>query len=434
MKIGIIGGSGLENPELLQDYKEINVDTPFGKPSSPLITGKINGVNVVILSRHGRKHEIPPTQINNRANIFALKYEGCKQIISTTAVGSLRENIKRGDFVILDQLIDFTRHRQVTFYDKFEFGPIHTPMANPFSEKLRKKIIQACEELNFNHHKSGTVITVEGPRFSTIAESNMFRQWGADVINMSIAPEAILAKEAEVEYATIGMSTDYDCWKQNEEPVSWEAIKKIMRENAERVKKVLLKTIENLSEEEIIKANLKLIKNKIRTIPNFPKQGIQFRDITTLLKDPEAFGKTIEILCNRYKDKKIDVVAGIESRGFIIAGILASRLNVGFVPIRKKGKLPAEILQQEYDLEYGTDIIEIHKDAITPGSNVLLVDDLIATGGTALASCQVIEKLGGKIEECAFIIELEDLNGRKKIEDKGYKLFSIVNFKENEIS
>ena len=429
MKIGIIGGSGLENPEILQDYKEINVDTPFGKPSSPLITGKINGVDVIILSRHGKKHEIPPTQINNRANIYALKYQGCKHIISTTAVGSLREDICRGDFVILDQFIDFTKQRNLTFYDRFDFGPIHTQMANPFSEMLRKKIIQSCEELNFNYHKSGTVITIEGPRFSTIAESKMFRQWGADVINMSIAPEAILAKEAEVEYATIAMSTDYDCWKQNEEPVSWEAIKEVMKKNVEKVKQVLIKTIEKISDQETLKSDLKFIKDKIRTIPNFPKPGIMFRDITTLLKDKEGFKKVIEIFEKRYKDKKIDVVAGIESRGFIIGGILASKLNASFVPIRKKGKLPAETISESYELEYGTDTIELHKDAIQPGQNVLIIDDLIATGGTALASCKLIERLQGKIFEIAFIIDLPELKGKERLSK--YNVFTLVKFEGN---
>ncbi len=422
MKIGIIGGSGLDNPQFLKDYKEIEIETPFGKPSSPLILGKIKGIEVVILSRHGRKHEIPPTQINNRANIYALKKQDCKKIISTTAVGSLREEIKRGDFVILDQFIDFTKHRRLSFYERFESGPVHTQMAHPFSENLRKKLIQSCRELNFSYHEKGTVITIEGPRFSTIAESKMFRLFGADVINMSIAPECILANEAEIEYATIAMSTDYDCWKQDEEPVSWEQILEIFNKNAERVKQVLIKTIESFSKE----AEYEEIKNKIRTIPNFPKPGIMFRDITTLLKDPQGIKKVIEILHNRYKDKQIDIVAGIESRGFIIGGSLAEKLNVGFVPIRKKGKLPGEKEQQEYSLEYGTDIIEIHKDAIQPGHRVLLIDDLIATGGTAQASCKLIEKLGGQIIECAFIIELPELKGREKLTK--WPVFSIVEF------
>ncbi|MEK6875089.1 MAG: adenine phosphoribosyltransferase [Nanoarchaeota archaeon] len=176
----------------------------------------------------------------------------------------------------------------------------------------------------------------------------------------------------------------------------------------------------------------KRIKEKIRTIPDFPKPGIMFRDITTLLKDKEGIKKVVDIFYNRYKDKQIDIIAGIESRGFIIGGILAEKLNSGFVPIRKKGKLPAEKLEQEYSLEYGTDIIEIHRDAIKPEDNVLVVDDLIATGGTALAACELIKRLNGNIEECSFIMELPELKGREKIENSGFKVFSIVEFKEDE--
>ncbi len=422
LKIGIIGGSGLENPEILENYQEVEVDTPFGKPSSKLIKGRLFGIDVVIISRHGKKHEIPPTKVNNRANIFALKYEGCKKIIATTAVGSLKEGIKRGDFVVLDQFIDFTRHRDVTFFDKFEFGAMHTPMAKPFSEDLRKKLIEVIEEFQFPFHKKGTVITIEGPRFSTIAESNLFRQWGADVINMSIAPECILANEAEVPYAAVAMSTDYDCWKEGEESVSWEMIREIMKDNSEKMKKILLKLIESFSrEQEILK-----LKNNIRTIPDFPKPGIMFRDITTLLKDRESLKKLIDILYERYKDYGVDVVAGIESRGFVLAGMLADRLNTGLVLIRKPGKLPAETLSESYDLEYGTDRVEIHKDAITKGQKVLLIDDLIATGGTALASCKLIEKLEGIVTECCFTIELPDLKGREKLSK--YPVFSLIKF------
>ncbi len=428
MKIGIIGGSGLENPNLLENYKELDVDTPFGKPSSKLITGKIGSVDVVIISRHGLKHEIPPTQVNNRANIFALKYEGCKYIIATTAVGSLREEIKRGDFVILDDFIDFTSHRQTTFFEKFEFGPIHTPMVNPFSELLRKKLIEACEEFKFSHHKKSTVVTIEGPRYSTRAESKMFRQIGADVINMSTAPEAILANEAEVPYAAIAMSTDYDCWKQDEEPVTADMVVQVMKDNVKRVEQVLLKVIESFSrEQEIAK-----LKEKIRTIPNFPTQGIMFRDITTLLKDRESLRKLVNIIYEKYRDTPIDLIAAVESRGFTIAGILAEKLNTGLVLIRKPGKLPAETLSETYNLEYGTDSVEIHKDAISVGQRVLIIDDLIATGGTALAACQLINRLGGQVEGCATVIELEELNGRQKLAEKGYKLFSVMKFKESE--
>jgi 5'-methylthioadenosine phosphorylase len=422
LKIGVIGGSGLENPELLEDYKQKEVETPFGKPSSPLIMGKIKGIDIVIISRHGLKHEIPPTAVNNRANIFALKSEGCKFIIATTAVGSLREDIKRGDFVILDDFIDFTKQRKLSFFEKFEFGAIHTPMINPFSEQLRKKLIESCDELKFPNHRKGTVITIEGPRFSTKAESKMFRHFGADVINMSIAPECILANEAEVPYATIAMSTDYDCWKEDEEPASWEVIRMIMRENVERVKQVLLKTIESFSrEQEIAK-----LKEKIRTIQNFPKQGIMFRDITTLLRDKEALHKLIELLYEKYKNTQIDIIAGIESRGFAIAGMLAGKLGTGLVLIRKPGKLPAETISESYNLEYGVDTVEIHKDSITKGQKVLLIDDLIATGGTALASCKLIEQLQGEIIECCFVIELPDLKGREKL--SRYSINSLIKF------
>jgi len=170
------------------------------------------------------------------------------------------------------------------------------------------------------------------------------------------------------------------------------------------------------------------IKSKIRTIPNWPKPGIMFRDITTLLTDAPAFSHTVELLVERYKDKHVEVVVGIESRGFIIGAILAHRLDVGFVPIRKKGKLPGETESEEYELEYGKDVIEIHKDAIAKGQRVLLVDDLIATGGTALASCKLIKKIGGEIVECCFIIDLPDLGGKKLLMQKGFPVFSLVEF------
>lgn len=170
------------------------------------------------------------------------------------------------------------------------------------------------------------------------------------------------------------------------------------------------------------------IKQKIRTVPHWPKQGIMFRDITTLLKDSEGFNLTIDILIERYKNMKIDIVAGIESRGFITGSILAHRLGVGFVPIRKPGKLPAQTVSEEYELEYGKDRIEVHTDAIQKGDQVLLVDDLVATGGTALAACNLITKLGGEVVECSFIIDLIDIGGKKRLTDAGFKVFSLVEF------
>jgi adenine phosphoribosyltransferase len=170
------------------------------------------------------------------------------------------------------------------------------------------------------------------------------------------------------------------------------------------------------------------IKSKIRTVPHWPKEGIMFKDITTLLKDPEGFKETIDILYKRYKDKEIDKVIGIESRGFIFGAPLAYLLGCGFVPVRKPGKLPAECESEEYTLEYGRDKIEVHKDAISPGDKILIVDDLIATAGTADAARKLVKKLGGTIVECAFIVELTDLKGRDKL--KGENIYSMVEFED----
>ncbi len=170
------------------------------------------------------------------------------------------------------------------------------------------------------------------------------------------------------------------------------------------------------------------IKKKIRTIPNFPKPGVLFRDITTLFQDPQGLQDVVKEFFTRYKNRNIDVVAAIEARGFILGGVIAHELGVGFVLIRKKGKLPYKTESQIYNLEYGTDTIEMHVDAIKRGDNVLLIDDLLATGGTSLAAAKLIEKLGGNVCECAFIVDLPELGGKKKLEDYGLKVFNLVEF------
>jgi adenine phosphoribosyltransferase len=170
------------------------------------------------------------------------------------------------------------------------------------------------------------------------------------------------------------------------------------------------------------------IKSRIRTVPHYPKKGVMFRDITTLLKDPVGFRITINELVDRYAGVRIDKVAAIESRGFIVGAALAFQLGVGFVPIRKKGKLPAETVGHDYELEYGTDRIEIHLDAISQGDRVLLVDDLIATGGTAEAALKLIESMGGTIVECCFVIDLPDLGGRERLMSHGQNVFSLCEF------
>jgi adenine phosphoribosyltransferase len=170
------------------------------------------------------------------------------------------------------------------------------------------------------------------------------------------------------------------------------------------------------------------IKSHIRTVPHYPRPGIMFRDITTLLKDPVGFRVTIQEIANHYRGEKIDKIAGIESRGFIVGAPVAFSLGVGFVPIRKKGKLPAEAIGHDYELEYGRDRIEIHVDAIGPGDRVLLLDDLVATGGTAEAAWQLIQKMGGIVVGCCFVIDLPDIGGRRRLEKHGLKVFSLCQF------
>jgi 5'-methylthioadenosine phosphorylase len=245
VKIGIIGGSGLEDPQILKDAKEVEVETKFGKPSSALTIGKIEGVDVVILSRHGKKHSIMPTNVPNQANIWALKEQGCTHILASSAAGSLREEIKPGDFVIVDQFIDRTTKRKSTFYEKDHV--CHIPMAEPFCTDSRKNLFASAKELGLKVHDKGTVVTIEGPRFGTRAESNLFRQWKADVVNMSTVPECVLAREAGMCYAVVVMSTDYDCWKESES-VDIQMVLKTFKENASNAVKLFLKTIPKIKD------------------------------------------------------------------------------------------------------------------------------------------------------------------------------------------
>ena len=234
-KIGIIGGSGLDDPALFEQASDISFETPWGTPSSPLRQGNISGVPVVFMARHGREHTIPPTRVNYRANIWALKEVGCTHVLASTAVGSLIDEIRPGDLVLPDQFIDFTRVRPLTFFDSFEPGdPKHVAMAEPFDGSMRKIMAKELDRLGYRYHRRGTVITIEGPRFSTRAESRMYRIWGAHIVNMSIATEAVMANEMRLPYAAVAMSTDYDSWKE-EESVTWEAVAEVGRRNAAKV-------------------------------------------------------------------------------------------------------------------------------------------------------------------------------------------------------
>ena len=238
-RIGIIGGSGLDDPEILEEESASSVASEWGEPS-PIKIGSIDGVSVAILGRHGPGHTIPPSRVNYRANIDALSQLGCVAVVATTAVGSLRVEIERGDFVLLDQFIDFTRSRNNSFHERFEAGnPVHASLADPFDPEIGGVLVDTADRLGLKLHPKGTVVTIEGPRFSTRAESRMFRSWGADVINMTIATECALAREADLRYAAIAMSTDYDCWKTDEPPVTWDEIARVFSGNASSVLKLL---------------------------------------------------------------------------------------------------------------------------------------------------------------------------------------------------
>ncbi|MBL7048748.1 MAG: S-methyl-5'-thioadenosine phosphorylase [Nitrospira sp.] len=253
IKIGIIGGSGLDNPDILKDAKEITMETPYGAPSSELTCGSIQGTEVIIIARHGKDHSIYPSKVNFRANIWALKEQGCTHILAATAVGSLRQEIAPGHLVFPSQFIDHTRKRETTFFN--EDVVVHTSMADPFCPNLLNLLAETAGEMGLTYHSDKTVITIEGPRFSTKAESHMFRSWNADIINMSSVPEAPLAREKKIHYAAIAMSTDYDCWHEEEEPVTWEMIKATMSKNSGNVINLFLKVIPKIREYEDICAS-----------------------------------------------------------------------------------------------------------------------------------------------------------------------------------
>ena len=246
MKIGIIGGSGIYQPDLFKGFKVVEVKNKYGEPASPLRVGNLSGKEVVLLSRHGLNHQFPPAQVNNRANILALKEAGCDVVLATTAVGSLREQIGRGDLVVPHQMIDFTKHRINTFYDDFSEGMQHVSFADPFDEGLRAQLKYVSSDVGSKVHSEAVLITIEGPRFSTRAESNLFRMWGCDIINMTTAPEATLARELDLAYACLALSTDYDCWFENEEPVHFEEVLRIFNANLSKVIETISLFIERI--------------------------------------------------------------------------------------------------------------------------------------------------------------------------------------------
>ena len=240
-RIGVIGGSGLYTMDGVTDLEEFEIDTPFGKPSDAVIVGKLDGVNVAFLPRHGRKHLIPPHQINYRANIWALKSLGVRWLMSVSAVGSLREGVEPGQLVMVAQFIDRTRTRPSTF---FEDGiAAHVSFADPCCDVLRKALLKSAAQAELPHHDGGTYVCIEGPQFSTRAESNLYRSWGADVVGMTNLPECRLAREAQIAYSTIAMATDYDCWHTGHDDVTVDQVVAVLKANVSLAKRIVAEAV-----------------------------------------------------------------------------------------------------------------------------------------------------------------------------------------------
>lgn len=263
--VGVIGGSGLYDIEGLTAAREVRVRTPFGAPSDSIVVGRLGGTSVAFLSRHGRGHRLNPSEINYRANIYALKALGVSRVISVSAVGSMKESIEPGGVVLPDQFIDFTKRRAATF---FEGGLVaHVAFGEPVCAALVQLLASSGEKLGASIHRGGTYLCIEGPQFSMKAESQLYRQWGVDVIGMTNMPEAKLAREAELCYATMALVTDYDCWHQTEEAVTVDAILATLHHNVELAKRILLSIVPSFGEASACSCH-RALDNAIVTAPS----------------------------------------------------------------------------------------------------------------------------------------------------------------------
>ena len=282
MKVGIIGGSGLYNLKELEKVDKVQLDTPFGKPSSDFLTGEVHDIPVIFIPRHGLGHVLLPTEIPFRANIWGLKKLGVTHLISIGAVGSLKEEIIPGHMVFPDQFIDLTRHRTSTFFGNGVVA--HVQFGDPVCPKLCEKLVQAAQEVRATIHLGGTYICMEGPAFSSRAESILYRSWGADVIGMTNAQEAKLAREAEMAFASIALATDYDCWHISESEVNVEDIIKVMHENVETARRIIVETLRNLPPD----------------FPNSQQDALKFALITEKSKIPQRTRNDLDLLLNKY--------------------------------------------------------------------------------------------------------------------------------------
>ncbi len=245
--VGVIGGSGLYEIQGFENVEQVLLSTPFGEPSDAFMKGTFGDLKVVFLPRHGRGHRVSPTEINFRANIWGLKALGVTRIVSVSAVGSMREDIEPGDFVVVDQFFDRTRHRPDTFFGDGVVA--HVMFADPVCAGVRGELVAAGKEVGVTIHDGGTYMNMEGPQFSTRAESRIYRQWGTDVIGMTNLQEARLAREAEICYATVAMATDYDCWHEGHDDVTVEGVLEVMRANVGNAKELIRSVIPRLAGE-----------------------------------------------------------------------------------------------------------------------------------------------------------------------------------------
>ena len=284
MKVGIIGGSGLYNLKELDKVNNIQIDTPFGKPSSDFLTGELHDIPVVFIPRHGIGHVLLPTEIPFRANIWGLKKLGVTHLISVGAVGSLKEEIIPGHIVFPDQFIDLTRHRTSTFFGNGIVA--HVQFGDPVCPKLSEKLVQSARTVGASIHLGGTYICMEGPAFSSRAESMLYRSWGADVIGMTNAQEAKLAREAEMSFASIALATDYDCWHVSESEVNVDDIIKVMHENVETARRIIVETMRNLTTD----------------FPNYQQDALKFALLTEKSKIPQKTRNDLDLFISRYLD------------------------------------------------------------------------------------------------------------------------------------
>lgn len=280
--VGVIGGSGLYEMEGLEEVQTVTIKTPFGDPSDPFIVGRLEGIKVAFLPRHGKGHRISPSSLNFRANIYGMKWLGVQWIIGVSAVGSMKESIHPGEMVIPNQFIDLTKGRPNTFFSDGIVG--HISFADPVCPVLSQILFEAGKEVGATVHRGGTYLCIEGPQFSTRAESNLYRTWGVDIIGMTNLPEARLAREAEICYATLAFATDYDCWHQEAEEVSIGDVLKILAQSTKIAKSALRHAIKHLPEKrECICAN-----------------ALKYALITGKKFIPEKTKKDLELIIGKY--------------------------------------------------------------------------------------------------------------------------------------